>query len=149
MPRRRCCKLYTRSKGYRMFYYYVWVKSVRYRGSEPLTYRYSAQLAVGSIVRVELRHEVVLGIITGATARPAFPTKLIDEKLDLPPLPGAILRLAAWLQRFYPAPIGVITQQFIPSLTKHQRLEAADSAAAPLSGDTAEPRLTKGQEEVL
>ncbi|MEJ0073172.1 MAG: hypothetical protein WDN27_03800 [Candidatus Saccharibacteria bacterium] len=56
-----------------MFYYFVWVRSSRYHGSEPLTYASKTKLALGSIVRVELQKEVVLGFVSGPTTEPPFP----------------------------------------------------------------------------
>ena len=98
-----------------MLYYYVWVRSERYRGNEPLTYQYPTELADGSIVQVALREDHVLGIVFGRTQRPRFATKSIEQVIDLPPLPRHSLALGRWLQTFYPAPIGIITQQLLPA----------------------------------
>lgn len=129
-----------------MYYYHVWVKSTQYRGSEPLTYQHGARLPIGSIVRVELRHEAVAGIVTALTGHPDFTTKPISTVLDLPPLPKPTLQLAAWLQKFYPAPLGVITQQFLPNLTGKLDEEANPAIMPEVP---TEPPLTNEQKRVL
>lgn len=97
-----------------MYYYFVWVRSSRYHGKEPLTYSHSVRLMTGSVVQVELQKEIVMGVITGPTTRPRFQTKAITRVFDLPPLPPHLLKLAAWLPTYYPAPIGIVTQQLLP-----------------------------------
>jgi primosomal protein N' (replication factor Y) len=132
-----------------MFYYLVWVRSNRYHGQEALTYSSSANLPAGSIVKVELQKQLVLGVITGATGQPRFKTKEISEVLDLPSLPPHLLKLAAWLQAYYPAPLGIITQQLIPANFTKPQLEktAAQKYEAPDLG--ALPPLTAEQQVAL
>lgn len=111
-----------------MNYYFVWVRSHRYHGSEPLTYAAAQRLATGSIVMVELQKELVLGVISGPTTEPRFQTKPVSRVLPLPPLPAHLLKLAAWLQQYYPAPLGLLTQQLLPGHFSDKQLAAA---AAP------------------
>jgi primosomal protein N' (replication factor Y) len=101
-------------KGSNMFHYYVWVRSAQYRGNQALTYESSNKLLLGTVVEVSLRKQKVPGIIIKEVPKPVFPTKPIDNILDIPALPKVTLELAVWLQKFYPSPIGVITQLFIP-----------------------------------
>ncbi|HSW85142.1 MAG TPA: primosomal protein N' [Candidatus Saccharimonadales bacterium] len=98
-----------------MNYYSVWVRSARYHNNEPLTYASPKRLVTGAIVSVELQKQMVLGFVSGPTTEPRFRTKPIDQVLPLPPLPAHLLRLAKWLQSYYPASLGVITQQFLPT----------------------------------
>jgi primosomal protein N' (replication factor Y) len=96
-----------------MFYYFVAVRSNKYHGSEPLTYASAAKLATGMVVEVELQKEVVLGVVSGPTSKPRFQTKPVHHVYDLPPVPVHLMKLASWLQGYYPAPLGIITQQLI------------------------------------
>lgn len=98
-----------------MYYYSVWVRSNRYHGQEPLTYSSAKRLGVGAIVQVELQKELVPGVVSGPAAEPKFATKPVAEVLALPPVPAHLLRLAAWLQVYYPAPLGIITQHLLPA----------------------------------
>lgn len=107
-----------------MYYYEVWVRSNRYHGQEPLTYSHSKRLRTGTIVYVELQKEPVLGFISGITSEPRFKTKPITAVLDLPVLPSHLLKLTAWLQRYYPAPLGVLAQQLLPANLAKKHLEA-------------------------
>lgn len=132
-----------------MNYYGVWVRSVRYHGSEPLTYACPARLAAGQLVEVELQHETVLGFVGGAVSKPRFRTKTIVQVLDLPPLPAHLLKLATWLIQYYPASMGVVTQQLVPAGFSGKQLAAeapARFAAPDLNGL---PPLTPEQQAAL
>lgn len=130
-----------------MFYYLVWVRSIQYRGQQALTYRYTAQLAVGAIVAVPLRNQQVLGLIVATSRKPRFATKAIVVAYDLPPLPANSLKLGSWLQSFYPSPLGVITSQFVPKALHmrylqelpaiHQSKSEQRSTPPPLTGEQA------------
>lgn len=96
-------------------YYFVWVRSSRYHGKEALTYRSDQALPTGSLVQVPLQQESVMGLVTGPAPTPRFKTKPISQVYDLPPLPGHLIRLILWLQAYYPAPLGVLTQQIVPA----------------------------------
>lgn len=132
-----------------MYYYLVLVRSSRYHGKEALTYGSSERLSAGRIVQVELQKEQVLGVVTGATTKPRFQTKPISQVFDLPPVPAPLLRLALWLQQYYPAPLGIITQQLIPGHFSAKQL--ADPAPGPFSEPdfSALPPLTDEQQVAL
>jgi primosomal protein N' (replication factor Y) len=109
-----------------MYYYFVWVRSKRYHGSEPLTYGSSKQLATGTVVQIELQKETVLGLVSGPTSQPRFQTKSITRVFGLPPLPAHLLKLANWLTEYYPAPLGIMTQLLLPAHLSEKQL--ADSS---------------------
>src|SRR5690349_11337681 len=109
-----------------MYYYFAWVRSSRYHGSEPLTYSSDVRLPTGSVVRIELQKEVVLGLITGPTSKPRFATKPVTSVLDLPPIPAHLIKLCSWLKEYYPAPIGIITQQLLPAKLSGKQLAGAE-----------------------
>ncbi len=95
------------------------MRSNHYHGDEPLTYSSTNKIEPGSLVYVPLRHEVVLGIVFKQTASryPKFSIKSINRILENRPLPAKTLELMQWLKSYYPAPIGIITQLFIPTNT--------------------------------
>jgi primosomal protein N' (replication factor Y) len=132
-----------------MYYYFVWVRSSRYHGSEPLTYANPDKLATGQIVQVELQKELVLGVVSGPTTQPRFQTKPVTRVLELPPLPAHLLKLAGWLQQYYPAPVGIISQQLLPAHFSEKQL-AADDSLAVLTPDLSQlPPLTTEQAAAL
>jgi primosomal protein N' (replication factor Y) len=110
-----------------MYYYFVWVRSSRYHGSDPLTYASETRVPTGSIVQVELQREVVMGVITGPTSKPRFATKPLTTVFDLPPIPAHLIRLCTWLKDYYPAPIGIITQQLLPAKLSPKQLAGGES----------------------
>ncbi|MGC1176968.1 MAG: primosomal protein N' [Candidatus Saccharimonadales bacterium] len=106
-----------------MYYYFVWVRSSRYHGSEPLTYSHPEKLSTGSVIQIELQKELVLGVIVGPTSQPRFKTKSITTVFELPPLPAHLLKLSSWLQQYYPAPLGIITQQLLIANLPQKQLD--------------------------
>ncbi len=132
-----------------MYYYFVWVRSNRYHGQEALTYSSQERLVVGSVVQVELQKEVVLGIVSGATTKPRFQTKTIIRNLDLTPLPAHLLRVATWLQNYYPAPLGIISQQLLPAHLSEKLVASVVSEKFDTPNLNALPQLTTEQSSAL
>jgi primosomal protein N' (replication factor Y) len=120
-----------------MFYYFVWVRSARYHGNEPLTYASSEKLSAGAIVLVEMQKELILGFVSGPTGEPRFKTKPIAQVYDLPLVPQHLLRLVTWLQQYYPAPLGILTQQLMVANLPASKLDAPEEA------ELAKPDLSK------
>lgn len=119
-------------------YYEVWVRSAKYRGTEPLTYEHGGKLAVGSIVRVPLRNEQVLGFVGRRVKKPGFVVKPITEILLLPRLPESSISLAVWLRQFYVSTIGTVTSQILPGNLRIRDLKPIPTEQAPeLSEDGA------------
>ncbi len=136
-----------------MYYYFVWVRSSRYHGHEALTYASTERLPTGSLVQVELQKELVPGVITGPTVEPRFSTEMIAHIYSLPPLPAHLPKLAAWLARYYPAPVGLVTQQLVPARFSEKQLEQSlenNAAATFPAPDTSQlPPLTQEQTGAL
>lgn len=132
-----------------MFYYFVWVRSARYHGHEPLTYASETKLQAGQIVQVEMQRELVLGFVSGSTAEPRFKTKPIAKVYDLPPLPQHLLRLVTWLQTYYPAPLGILTQQLLVANLPASKLEIPETAALDKPDLSGLPSLTNEQTAAL
>jgi primosomal protein N' (replication factor Y) len=132
-----------------MYYYSVWVRSARYHGSEALTYSHSNKLSAGQIVEVELQRETVLGIVTSLAAEPRFKTKDILRVFELPILPQHCLRLANWLQEYYPAPLGTVAQQFLPASLSEKQLAKASELEFTKPKLKQLPKLTSEQSAAL
>lgn len=132
-----------------MQFYYVWVRSSRYHGQEALTYQAEQTVATGSIVMVELQKETVMGLVTGASPKPRFKTKPITTVFALPPVPPHLVRLVLWLQAYYPAPLGILTQQLLPAGLSDKLLagQASLVLAEPITSDL--PPLTPQQQAAL
>ncbi|MDB5169546.1 MAG: primosomal protein [Candidatus Saccharibacteria bacterium] len=132
-----------------MFYYFVWVRSSRYHGSEPLTYSSAERVSVGTIVEVPLQKDIVLGVVTGTTTAPRFATKPIARIYELPPIPAPLIKTAQWLQLFYPAPLGIITQQLIPAKLTDKHVATAVAGKLPAPDLSKLPPLTAEQTAAL
>lgn len=132
-----------------MNYYFVWVRSSRYHGSEALTYSSPTRVKSGSIVEVELQKHPVLGVVTGPADPPRFKTKPISRVFDLPPLPAHSLKLMAWVQSYYPAPLGILTQQLLPAGLSEKQLASEFPDELPEPDLSSLPALTVEQTAAL
>lgn len=130
-----------------MYFYEVWVRSNHYHGNEALTYSSNDFLAIGQLVMVSLRNEVVSAVVTKQVKKPKIKLKTITTKLNLTPLPTTTISLMNWLREYYPAPIGVITQQFIPANLNNN----ADGYKEPKQALLTEklPQLTSEQQMAI
>ncbi len=97
-----------------MFYYHVFISEISYKSAYPLTYASPNKLAVGTLVNAPIKNKVVPGFIVDRTAKPKFPTKLLQEHIDLDPLPRELASLAQWLINYYATSVGIATAQFLP-----------------------------------
>lgn len=119
----------------------VLVADASYHGGEALTYSSTEVLHAGAIVLVPLRRKEVLGIVVRQVPEPGFAAKPVHGAPPLAPVPAPLLSLLLWLKTYYPAPLGVITQLFLPkALPKKPEAVAAlpaltEAALPPLTGD--------------
>lgn len=131
-----------------MYYLKVLVGDATYHGKEGLTYANNDLLPPGSLVTVPLRQKAVLGIVTDVVDRPTFSMKKILQASDLPILPSTTIKLLLWMKAYYPAPLGIITQLFLPKQLpkKNDKIEALlpqPLSQAPL------PLLTPDQQKAI
>lgn len=135
------------------YYYTVLVASAQYHGSEALTYSSSVdmgEVAIRALVLVPMQKQAVLGVITGRATKPRFATKDILEVFDVPPLPAQLLALATWIQGYYPAPLGMVTQQILPSALSLKTIAETAGMTSDLAVQTHElPPLTAEQSTAL
>jgi primosomal protein N' (replication factor Y) (superfamily II helicase) len=131
-----------------MSLYNVWVGTRRYHKPVPLTYSSNTNLEPGALVEVTMQGEKITGIVAGQLkTKPKFAVKPIDRVVENVKVPLPLLKLHGWLQQYYPAPSGLITQLLIPGpLPKKVTLNHVEILAhTPL----ALPKLTKDQAEAL
>ncbi len=118
-----------------------------YQGSDYLTYSSEHSLPIGGIVRIQVRNRPALGIVMAKVPKPNFATKPISEAVDLPTLPASSLQLIEWLRIYYPAPLGLLAQLFLPAgLPQKLHSPAAEKSATPKKSL---PPLTADQSKAL
>jgi primosomal protein N' (replication factor Y) len=131
-----------------MRFYTVWVRSLSFRGHDPLTYSAAQNLKPGALVLVPLQRESVIGFIDREVAKPSFATKPISHVFALPALPAALPRLALWLQQFYGSSVGVAGQQLLPAALSDKTIEKLEPVVASTFSDDLPP-LTPDQQTVV
>ena len=90
------------------------VADATYHGSGPLTYGSSEPLAPGVIVTVPLQKRKALAVALRHVSKPSFAVKPVLAISKLSPIPAPLLALLEWLQDYYPAPLGILTQLLFP-----------------------------------
>jgi len=129
-----------------MWYLEVLVASATYHKNEALTYSSSTKLEPGNVVIVPLRSKHVPAIVTKVVSKPTFDAKEIISAPNLPTLPKTHLQLVDWLRDYYPAPLGIITQLFLPSsFTPSKHKQPADANSTKIQ----QPPLTPDQQTAL
>lgn len=130
------------------FYYEVLVAGSQYHGKGALVYSSAAKLQSGSIVNVALRDRQALAVVCQRTVRPTFATKPL-QVLNLPPLPRQLVELISWLAEYYPAPLGTITQQFLPSRISEKSINHIEPVNLNAPKSTKLPPPTTEQQQTL
>lgn len=131
-----------------MHYVEILVADQSYHGTEALTYHSEQRPAVGSLAFVPLRNKEVLGVVIAVTKKkPSFKTKSISNIVDNPPLPDQLLELLQWMRSYYPAPLGIIVQQFLPKALPKRVTKPVDSHIMPSLSSL--PPLTEDQIQAL
>lgn len=98
-----------------MNYYEVIPVSSKYISPEPLTYSCDKNLKPGQLVIIKFRRFSCVGIIKLKVSKPKFKLQPIDEIFPDFVLPELQLKLLDWMRAYYPGPLGLIAQLFVPS----------------------------------
>ena len=131
-----------------MYYYEVLIASQRYHSAEPLTYSSGLPLENGWVVAIPLGRQKVLGIVKSNVNEPGFPTKPITKVVTETAIPYELIELHDWLMQYYPGPLGLVTQLFLPSsLGTNGRLKKATPSSIRATRKL--PALTSEQTAVV
>jgi primosomal protein N' (replication factor Y) (superfamily II helicase) len=129
-----------------MHYLEVLVAGAAYRGDGALTYSSESNLPIGAVVLVPLRNRQVLGTVLKRVEKPSFAVKPLAYAPELPPLPVQTVELITWMKGYYPSPLGVITQQFLPKQLPKKPVELPVPSGQHYPDL---PPLTADQERIL
>ena len=132
-----------------MGFYKVLPSSLRYHGQDALTYSSSDQLSIGSVVVVPLQKQEVPGIVVSKDTKPQFATRSIIRVVSPDPLPPALLDLLKWIRNYYPAPLGSINSQFLPSSLVQTPKKEPEPVKSRAKRPHPLPNLTTEQKTVL
>lgn len=133
-----------------MKFYEVAPGSRQYHGTTPLTYSSQEKLSQGQVVVVKIRSTSVVGFVVAEVSKPDFKTTVIDDTTIPFTLPAKHMELFKWLLEYYPAPVGVIAQLFLPfGSAKDYLKEPKETPPKPEQPPTPPLTLTKDQRTAL
>jgi len=132
-----------------MYYYLVAVATAKYHGKELLTYSSATPIEIGTLVTVPLQRQKAHGFIVEKTQKPQFNTKELETlDVSLPLMPPQLLELFTWMRGYYPAPLGITAQLFLPS-NFPKKFTPLIEASKKNTLNASLPPLTTGQQRTL
>ncbi len=130
-----------------MYFYEVYVADKTYKGQKPLSYYHAEKLRPYSVVSVPIRDKTVLGVVFAMIEKPKFTTKPLIAHPGLGSLPKELMALRDWIQTYYPAGSGEVTQLLLPAKIPKTLPEFSDTLTS--LPNTPLPLSTPEQAEVL
>jgi primosomal protein N' (replication factor Y) len=116
-----------------MNYYYLVAPTVIVRSNKALyTYQSPEKLGLGTIVRFEIGHKKVKGVVFKRVTEPSFKTKPILEVLETKPLPKDLIKLGSWLSEYYATHLATVLQTLLPSGLGKKRRNAYKQPVYPV-----------------
>lgn len=129
-------------------YYEVAPRVVVRADSGVFTYASETPLMPGQLVEVSIGRKRSAGIVWREVPQPDFDAKLIDNVLDAPPLPLALLTTTDWMAAYYDTHLATVLQTMLPAgLTKKRRIKAITTPE--ISRKRTHILLTKDQQRAL
>jgi primosomal protein N' (replication factor Y) len=118
-----------------MHYYEVAPNRIFRATSEVFTYSSEKPLRTGQIVTVEVGTRTVIGVVTSAVKKPAYPTKSINTTVDAA-IPPQLILTAQWIARHYQTHLATVLQTILPQGVNKTRRARAESAIVPIRDRT-------------
>lgn len=103
--------------------YYVVAPNIRVHNDGYFTYHSDHILQPGIIVSVEIGSKKATGVVIKKVVKPNFTTKAIVAVITQRPLPGPLLELAVWLEKYYVSPVSNVWQTMLPRGLEKKRRE--------------------------
>jgi primosomal protein N' (replication factor Y) len=113
-----------------MYFYEVYVADKTYKGRKPLSYHSTEKLPICTIVSVPIKNKTVPGAISAEIEKPKFTTKSLTAYASLGILPRELMELRDWIQAYYPAGSGEVTQLLLPTKIPKILPEISDTPAS-------------------
>ncbi len=117
-----------------MKYYKVCPLGVIGGREDLLTYGYSDELAVGTILKIPYGKKTKLGILISETSKPSFKTKEIESALE-EVVPKHLIALGSWISQYYASRLSVVLQSILPKgLDKKRQTKEINQVKTVRSG---------------
>ena len=105
-----------------MHYYEVAPNQIIRSNSNVFTYVSDSDLAIGTIVTIEVGKKLLIGVIMREVKKPPYDTKSIVGVVEEQPLPTQLVELSQWMSRYYASHLATVLQAILPrGLTKARR----------------------------
>ncbi|MDR2336721.1 MAG: primosomal protein N' [Candidatus Nomurabacteria bacterium] len=117
--------------------------------SDTLTYAYTKNLAIGTIVHVPLRHKTVMGVVIKKVNKPSFKTKEVIDVVENTPIPPHLIKIAFWLSKYYNTPLPVVFQTVLPNGLDKTRRESNQKNHPNHKSQLAPPPLNATQTKAI
>lgn len=114
-----------------MFFYEVAPVRIVRANVSTFTYASETELAVGTIVTIEVGKKSLIGVVIKNVTKPTYETKLISSVVVDTPLPESLINLALWLSEYYTTPLATVFQTVLPRGVDKTRRKTANKPRKP------------------
>lgn len=113
-----------------MQYFEVAVDHRSIKSTSTLTYSYSDDIPVGSVVRVPIRTSQSNGVLLENVKKPKYKTRDISQIIYPAALPKQLIELTHWMSSYYSVELAAVMQTVLPR-GLHKKRRATDSKNQP------------------
>lgn len=132
-----------------VWYYLVSPVKIVRANESAFTYASETELAIGSLVAVEVGRQTMAGVVMMPVEQPTFAVKPIQRTLSPAPLPLPLVQTAQWMSQYYATHLATVWQTVLPrGLLKQRRTRPAPQPTTKVRARTAY-QLTADQATAL
>ncbi len=115
-----------------MYYYEVAVTYIVRQDTFTLTYSSQEELAVGTIVLVEVGKKTSVGVVMSPATKPSYTTKPVTKLIYETSIPKPLVELSSWLSEYYRTHLANVLQTVLPrGLDKKRRTPKTTVSSTP------------------
>lgn len=105
-----------------MLYFEVSPTKLVRSDAHSFTYSSDTDLSNGSIVRVPVGKQVLVGVVLKKVTKPSYDVRPVEEMVYNTPLPEELVKTALWMSQFYNTHLATVWQTLLPTgITKKRR----------------------------
>lgn len=114
-----------------MMFYEVAPRMIIRADARTFTYASDEPLGIGQLVNISVGRKNTIGVVWREVSKPTYDVKPIDNSLDIPPLPAALVHTADWMSDYYDTHLATVLQTILPSgMAKKRRIKTVASSVA-------------------
>lgn len=119
-----------------MYYYEVAPTAIVRTGHDSFTYSSDMEVAIGTIVEIEISNRTMVGVVISKHAKPEYTVKPIKRTVEQTPLPVSLIDTLQWMSTYYHTPLATVLQTALPRGLTTKRRAFENTRPAPVRSRT-------------